>query len=243
MAYNLAQLRTQLSYAQNVFPAGATTPDKNVLINRARERIFNTNVGGGWKGGDATLALAVVPDNSGNNTVTMPYGFESIVGVYDGDGDFNIQNEWWAFTRMGNGPFSSDRQLQDQGDGFTTFIDLPAAGIQPRFITEGPATITLIGFAANGDVISETVIATGGGTWNAAFTYVELFSLELNATTSATLNIYYITPAPSAFTDFSMFPGGMAPSAGGLYLAEDSLYQWSFVGGQAQWRRSNLESS
>jgi len=44
---------------------------------------------------------------------------------------------------------------------------------------------------------------------------------------------------PSSMTDFSMFAGGVAP-ASGAYAARDARYEYSFVGGDTEWRRDGM---
>lgn len=182
MGYNLAQIRAAISPL--AFQGAATTAQQNTAINRARQRIYNTTVGGGWKGGDVTANLAVVSDVAGTSQfVTLPFGIDSIVGVYGTNGDYEIQNEWFDFTRSAPNQTATPAGdvLTDLGSGFVTFIDIPSTGLQPIFAVQSAATITLIGLDMNGNDVAETINCPIAGTYTATNTYSDISSLELTS--------------------------------------------------------------
>lgn len=210
MGYTLAQLRTAIT--PTAFPIGASTGTMNTLINRARERIYNTNVGGGWKGGDVTVSLTIATDVAGlTQFVTLPFGIESIIGVYGTSGDYDIQNEWFAFTRAapGQSPGTPNGVLQDLGSGFVTFIDLPATGLQPVFsVTGGSTAIVIVGVTTAGTQVTETV--TTSTTATAANTYTSFTSIELPGGTVVTMkdasgNVYAIYQAGETTVDWRCY--------------------------------------
>lgn len=183
MGFNLAQLRAAISPL--AFQGNITSAQQTTAINRARQRIYMTNIGGGWKGGDVTVNLAIKTDVAGTSQfVTCPFGVESIVGVYGTDGDYSIQNEWFAFTRASPNasPVPSRGMLRDLGSGFVTFVDIPAAGLKPVFTVTTPAVITLIGLDMNGNDVAETITCPGAGIYTATNTYSVLNSVELTVT-------------------------------------------------------------
>lgn len=55
-------------------------------------------------------------------------------------------------------------------------------------------------------------------------------------------SVLVVATAPATFTDFSVFPGGIAPSSG-VYEAYTTTKRWSYVGGDTQWRYSDLISA
>lgn len=245
-AYTLQQLRCRLT--STVFPDGADDCVKTERINRARERLFNTTNGGGWKGGDATITLSIQADVNGNQFVTLPFGSESIVGVYGTGGDYNLQNEWFEFTRAApglNGTSNAGRNtMADLGSGFNTFLDIPDAGLQPVFTTEGPATITLVGFNMIGDFISEVILFLAAGTQSSINTYKQIVSLEIDPQVNCFVTAGVLTQAPTGFLDFSMFPTLEAPTQG-FYMADDGTSEWVLDTSVApiQWRKVNLISA
>lgn len=209
MAYTLAQLRSTIT--STAFPASADTATKNALINRARERIYNTNIGGGWKGGDVTLSLTIATDAAGTTQfVTLPYGIESIIGVYGSGGIYSIQNEWFAFTRAspGTAPGPVNGTLMDLGSGNVTFIDIPTAGLRPVFTASGSTAITIIGVTTAGNPAKETL--TANTTVTAANTYASLTSVELPGGTTVTMrdgsaNVYAIYQPAETTVDWRRY--------------------------------------
>lgn len=184
MAYTLAQLRATIT--STAFPAGASTDVMTALINRARERIYNTNIGGGWKGGDVTLSLTIATDAAGTTQfVTLPYGIESIIGVYGTGGLYAIQNEWFAFTRAapGQAPGPVNGTLMDLGSGHVTFIDIPTAGLRPVFTATGSTAMTILGVTIAGALVKETLTAPA----TAANTYASFTSIQLPSGTVVTM--------------------------------------------------------
>lgn len=45
-----------------------------------------------------------------------------------------------------------------------------------------------------------------------------------------------VVTAPSSDSDFSMFPGGVAPSSGVYFAPRDNATIWSFAAGQTTWK-------
>ena len=240
--YTLAQLRSLMPSV--CFVPQASITQQNTAINRARQRIFTATQGGGWKGGDASLTLVIAEDSSARQFVTMPFGFESIVGVYGTSGDYLLQNEWFGFTRVApnQANYGQGSTMRDLGSGYNTFLDVPSTtGLNPIFTTEGPATITIIGFNLAGDFVNEQVVLLAAGTQAAVNTYVQIVSLEIAANTATASNVTYVT-APTSFTDFTMFPNNVVPSQG-TYIASDGLNFWIIKAGSTQWRKADLLSS
>ena len=70
--------------------------------------------------------------------------------------------------------------------------------------------------------------------------YAEVLLTQL-ATNGSGGNAITEVTAPANFTDFSMFPNGMAPVSG-TYQALTSTRQWLYVAGDTQWRYTDLIS-
>ena len=231
------------------FAPGASSSQQNAAINRARQRIYTAVIGGGWKGGDETLKLSIAVDAKGRQFLTLPYGAESIVGVrgVDGNGSYTIQNEWFEFTQSDAIEANGRSVLEDLGAGFNTFLAIPSGGLCPVFTTIGTASITLVGFTTAGALVSETLTFGGAGQQQAQNTYSQIISVEIAAGANAPTPsnaIQWVTPAPTRFTDYSMFPGGTAPVSG-VYFADDNVNLWVFRAGQTpvQWRQLPLMSA
>lgn len=142
------------------FPPAASDTVKNTLINKVRFMFYNSPEGQIWRGTEGVVAIAVVTQPDGTQTITMPRGWQTILGVYDSGDIINLENEWYIYLQE---PLCAIflPKLLDMGDGFVGVANLPSAGakmqIQTTATEAGSLTVQFYGTDANGNPLNEVV--------------------------------------------------------------------------------------
>lgn len=127
---------------------------------------YNNSSGTIWKGTEAALSLSVVLQPDGvTQTVTLPRGFETLVGVYDGTGLLGIRNEWFSYLKMAPNTPKYGRKLDDLGNNFCGVTDIPSTGMKLKVTVPSSAggAIVISGSDINGVSVSETLTFSASG--------------------------------------------------------------------------------
>jgi hypothetical protein len=211
--FTLSQLRAEINPA--VFPASATTDQKNTLINKARELIYFSPIPEGaaqWYGLQAPVRILIVrqPYETGSDyrlaTFTLPRGCQTVLGLYDCSGIRMVNNQWFDYLRaappsdlslVGTQNWGCYGAITDMGDGWPGIRDIdPDTGALVKVTSEsaeaGGKTLTFYGTDVDGEVISETInIPTVAGTSNTgASTFYTITQVVKSAATSGYTDIY-----------------------------------------------------
>lgn len=176
--YTLSQMQAVLD--PTCFPPGASAAVQTSLLNKVRFMFYNSPHGQIWRGTDGTLALAVVTQPDTTKTVTLPRGWQTLLGLFDSQGDLDIANQWFAYVNNGQRQKRGDGSLIDLGEGFCGVANLPAAGatmqIQTTVTEAAGLGVTFVGTDANGNSFSEkvTIPAIAGQTATTAATFYSI---------------------------------------------------------------------
>lgn len=132
---------------------------------------YNSSFGQIWNGTQVALSLVVVLQTNGvTQTVTLPRGIETLLGLYDSGGIQGIRNQWYAFLRVAPSTPAYGRELDDLGKVYCGVTDFPSTGsmiqVQTTKTEASSLTITFIGTDVNGIYLSETLTipTTSGNT-------------------------------------------------------------------------------
>lgn len=207
--YTLSQLRAVLD--ATCFIPSATSTQKNVLINKAREAFYFTPPGDGggnalWNGAITQQSLTIVtqfPDAQGRKalTVTLNRYLETVVAGQDQNGPIGVRNEWQSFGKVGQW---GARVLNDLSNGFCGVTNINSAGATMQITTTttetGGLTVVFTGTDVNGNYLTETVsIPTGSGssvsTVNSFYSITEV----VKSTTAGALICTQVTAAVPTF--------------------------------------------
>lgn len=196
-------------------PTETTNALKYFKLNKVREMLYNSTMNGGWKGLDVTLALAVVTDTDDKQYITLPFGAESVTGLYDTTGIIGVTNEWFDYLHAAPGTISGSKGIVDLGDGFVGISSVPSSGAKIQITTTqnetAAQTIAFYGTDANGLPITEsvTIPATVGTAQTTASFYSITQAVVPVLNGAVVVNLY----DGSSYTFFARYqPGEIFPN-------------------------------